>query len=144
MTLRLETNTLITYLATRPIYEFTEEQKEVSVDMCNILLKHLLTVEDESQQMGMVAIVYMVAQMLELEEILSNEIIDLCLFSESGSLAEAFPPQTIKMISELARDDFQHYIQWISPFLLKAGVSDIESELKEIDAIQDVLYKVVA
>ncbi len=144
MTLRMRTDTLLTFLATRPIYARTEDQQQVATDICHTLLNHIPIVQDESEQVGMIGIVYLVAEVMQLEKILNDELISLCLFSESGSLAEVFPPQTIKMISELAHDDFQHYIQWISPFLLKAGVSDIESELKEIDAIQDVLYKVVA
>lgn len=134
ITVQMTTNLMITYLGTYPIYEQTKENKQDATDLCNKVLDLAMETKDESKQTGMISVVYLAAELMELIEILDTAIIKE-LFTESIRLQ----PEETELIREMAMMDYKHYLDWIFPFLSKAGVDDIDSELRDLDNIQDAI-----
>ena len=138
ITVRMTTSLMITYLGTYPIFEDTKENKQDAIDLCYDVLNISTNTKDESQQLGMIAVVYLVAGIMGLKEILNTLILKELLHPKHG-LEKSFPPEAQQLVREMARMDYVGYIDWISPFLSKAGVIDINSELEDLDAIQDAI-----
>lgn len=140
ITVEMTPSFMITYLGTYPIFERTEENIKDAIDLSNKVLALVIETEDEPRQIGMMAVTYLVAEFMELTEILDHIIIKEFIEPQNGQCIK-LPSDEVDIIKELAIEDYRGYIEWISPFLTKAGVDDVESELKDIDAIQDAIME---
>lgn len=138
MYVQMTTSSMITYLSIYPAFEDNSENKQDAIDLCHRVLKIVFDIEDESMQIGMLSIVYLVSEIMELVEILETNIMRE-FFNPRHGLKQRLPPEGCQLIREIAREDYTGYIDWISPFLSKAGVVDIHTELEDLDAIQNII-----
>ena len=137
ITVQMTTSLMVTYLGIFPVFEKTDEDTQDATDLCVKVWNIASETDDKSKQMGMIAVIYLVAELMELREILDTEFIK-DFFSKYIGLE----PDGIELIRQLAMKDYEGYIDFISPFLSKAGVDDIESELIDLDTIQDAIQGV--
>ena len=137
---QMTTTLMLTHLGTYPIFEQTKENKQDAIDLCHKVLDLAMDINDESKYIGTIAVVYIVAEVMELTEILDTPIIVDLLRPRNGKSIRLKPEETY-LIGELATEDYEGYIAWISQFLSEAGVDDIQSELEDLDAIQDAIQE---
>lgn len=134
ISVQMTNSSMITYLGIQPVFEHTAENKQDAIDLCYKVLNIARDTDDNSMQVGMIAVVYFISNILELTEILNTDIIKQFTDATPG-YTKNLTPEICKVISEEAHVDYEWYIGWISPFLSKAGVIDIQEELEDLDAI---------
>ncbi len=140
ITVQMTTGSMITYLALHPAFEYTEENKQDATDLCWKVLDLSMHVDDYSKRLGMTAVIYITASIMDIEEILNTATMKELLKPRNG-IRESFPPEAQIQIREFAQSYYEGYVDWISPFLSMAGVTDIDSELKDLDAIQEAIQR---
>ncbi len=133
MFVSMTTDTLMVYLTTLPTYEQTNDVKRSVIWSGEELLRWADTLpETDQQRVFIIYVVYVVARVLKTERLLEH---DAVRWLEDHLLqdGDVFGSEHFK---NTVLSSWELWLRFMTPFLLSAGVTDIEAALEEIDLIQ--------
>ena len=139
ITLTTTTDVLIVALALKPLFEQTEEVREDARIAGKELLNHSQKIEDYTDRAKLIGFVYIIAQIMEIKELLDDEIIKTFPIDE-GENKELFTSKGFEPIRDMALFDQDYYMKWIAPFIKNAGVLNIDEALEELRVIEKTVY----
>ena len=130
---------LIVALSLKPILEQSEEVREEARVSGKQLLDVSQELEDDGDRAKLVGFVYIIAQIMQIEELFENEIMK-AFISIKGEHDVLFSSESFEDIRDVALFDQDHYLKWIAPFVENAGVRDIDKSLEELRVISKTVY----
>ena len=130
---------LIVALSLKPILKQSEEVREDARVAGKQLLDVSQELEDNGDRAKLIGFIYIVAQIMQIEELLEHEIIK-AFTSIKGEHDALLSCEMFEDRRDTALCDQDHYLKWIAPFVENARVRDIDESLEELRVIAKAIY----
>ncbi len=142
MPIQLTTDMLVLFFVLKPLFATSPERKEEIIEAGKELLFFSMK-QEASMKFAFCTLVYIVAQVVEIEELINDDIIKNTLYLDDPRFKEQYAAENFEGLRDSLCIDDQIYLDFMESFILETGVLDIEDTLKDLQAIYSRLKEIV-